>query len=95
MSRLNFHAARCEALFTSCVQQSENPSPEQVRTAIQHEIRTYGLRGCLAHVAHEFGDHPDAAVARMRWVNQMVSWVYGAHPMTGPHDQPELARPAS
>jgi hypothetical protein len=80
MSRLNVHAARCEALFASCVQQSENPSFEQVRTAIQHEIRRYGLRGCVARVAHEFGDHPDTAVARMCWVNQMVSWVYGTRP---------------
>ncbi len=77
MSRLNVHAARCEALFASCLQQSENPSIERVRTAIQHEIRTYGVRGCVARVAHEFGDHPDTAVVRMCWANQMVSWVYG------------------
>lgn len=77
MSRLSFHAARCEALFASCVQQSENPSPEQVRTAIQYEIRTNGLRGCVARVAHEFGDHPETAAARMCWVNEMVSSVYG------------------
>jgi hypothetical protein len=79
MSRLSFHAARCEALFASCLQQSENPSPEQVRTAIQQEIRRFGLRGCVAMVAREFGDHPDTAVARMCWVNQTVSWVYGTH----------------
>lgn len=79
MSRLNIHVARCEALFASCVQESQNPSTEQVRTAIQQEIRKYGVRGCVAQVAQEFGEHPDAAVARMRWAKQMVSSVYGTY----------------
>jgi len=83
MSRLSIHVARCEALFASCIQQSQNPSIEQVRTAIQQAIRKSGVRGCVAQVAHEFGEHPDAAAARMRWANQMVSSVYGAQ---RPHD---------
>jgi hypothetical protein len=79
MPRLNLHAARCEALFVSSLQESQNPSVEQVRQAIQDEIRQHGWRSCLARMAHEFGEHPETAVVRMRWVNQTVTRIYGAN----------------
>jgi hypothetical protein len=78
MSPLNIHAARCEALFVSCLQESQHPTIEQVRSAIQHEIRRYGVRQCVAWVAQEYGEHPEAAVARMRWANEMVSQAHGS-----------------
>jgi hypothetical protein len=95
MSRLNIYAARCEALFASGLQQSQQPAPEQVRAAIQQEIRECGTRQCLARVAQEFGEHPESAVVRMRWVKQMVSLVYApAGRPTEPATAPRAGRAA-
>jgi hypothetical protein len=35
--------------------------------AIDRAIGRLGVRGCIARMAQEFGDHPDAAATRMRW----------------------------
>jgi hypothetical protein len=35
-------------------------------------ILRYGSDGCAAGVATEFGDHPEAAVCRMRWVRGVL-----------------------
>jgi hypothetical protein len=78
MSRRQVEAARCEALFASDLQGSQCPDPEQVRQAVARAIRALGVRGCCARVAQEFGDHPDTAVARMRWARQAVSQAYPA-----------------
>jgi hypothetical protein len=79
MTRPDVRAARCEALFASGLQQSQHPSDADVHAAIQQSIRKYGLHGCLARVAGEFGEHPETAVVRMRWANQMVSGAYQPH----------------
>jgi hypothetical protein len=71
-----FEATRAEALFVSCVQSSERPSPEQVRTAVATTLRKLGIRGCAAQVASEFGDHPEIAVTRMVWALATVRTVY-------------------
>lgn len=78
MSRVRVEAARCEALFASSLQGSQHPEPEQVREAVVHAIRSFGLRGCCAQVAQEFGDHPETAAARMRWAREAVSQAYPA-----------------
>ena len=72
MSRLDINAARCEALFASPLQRSDRPNPADVRLAITGAIRSLGNSGCAARVAQEFGDHPEAAVERMRWARQQV-----------------------
>jgi len=69
-------AARAEALFVSSVQSSESPAPLDVRKAVAESFARLGRRGCAAGVAGEFGDHPDAAVARMRWAIATVTTVY-------------------
>jgi len=61
-------AVLAEALFASPVQASEYPDPDQVRRAIG------------AQVAAEFGDHPDTAVARMRWALATIRAAYRAAP---------------
>jgi hypothetical protein len=38
-----------------------------------HSIHTYGGAGCAGLVAQEFGDHPEAAAARMRWARATVA----------------------
>ncbi|MCW2502904.1 MAG: hypothetical protein JWO79_1188 [Actinomycetia bacterium] len=61
-------ARRAEALFVSPLQPSEEPDVRQVRTAIGASFRTFGgAAGCAAQCAAEFGEHPEVAVARMRW----------------------------
>lgn len=76
MSPLNVTATRCEALFVSAIQDSDEPSAEQVRAAVLRAIRDYGVRDCVARVAQEFGDHPDTAVARMRWARDEIQRAY-------------------
>jgi hypothetical protein len=40
--------------------------------AINCTVRQFGIGGCAGRMAQEFGDHPDAAAQRMRWVRQLV-----------------------
>ena len=44
----------------------------QIREAVRRAVQDFGSRGCAAGVAQEYGDHPDTAVARMRWARRMV-----------------------
>src|SRR5215470_7656640 len=66
-------AARADALFVSALQRSEQPSARQVRHAIGAALRQFGDRGCTEQVAQEFGEHPELAVARMRWARRAVA----------------------
>jgi hypothetical protein len=59
---------RAQALFASHLQPSDRPTPAQVADAIINSLRGYGgIAGCVATMATEYGDHPEAAAARMRW----------------------------
>ncbi|GAA2704832.1 hypothetical protein [Actinoplanes palleronii] len=64
-----------EALFVSCLQPSEDPTRATVEDAITTMILRHGSDGCAAGVATEFGDHPDVAVRRMRWVQAELAEV--------------------
>jgi hypothetical protein len=75
---LDITAVRSEALFVSAVQRLDDPSAGQVRQAIARAVREFGSRGCAARVAQEFGDHPETAVARMRWARRVVQETFGA-----------------
>lgn len=76
MSRLNVHAVRCEALFASALRRSDSIPPAQIREAIALTIRQLGSIGCASWVAQEYGDYPEAAVARMRWARSMVAYAF-------------------
>jgi hypothetical protein len=65
--------SRADALFASILQCSDEPSPGQVRQAIAAAVAAYGGPGCAARVAQAFGEHPETAVTRMRWVRTMVA----------------------
>ena len=65
--------ARCEALFASALQPSDNPTVIMAAAAINSAIGRFGTRGCACQMAQEFGDHPDAAAQRMRWVLQFAA----------------------
>ena len=70
---LRVSSARADALFASALQRSDEPSPGQVRQAIATAVAAYGGPGCAARVAQAFGEHPETAVTRMRWVRTMVA----------------------
>ena len=72
MTRLNVNDARCEALFVSGLQRSDSPDATALAELIRAAVRQYGVRGCADRMAQEFGDHPEAAAARMRWIRQMI-----------------------
>jgi ABC-type thiamine transport system ATPase subunit len=66
-----------QALFVSGLQPSQEPGPEQIRHAVAAAARRFGSRGCAGRVAQEFGEHPEAAAARMRWARQAVAGAFG------------------
>lgn len=80
VTRLNVNDARCLALFASGLQPSDTPATETVAQAINRIIRRLGVHGCAARMAQEFGDHPDAAAARMRWARQLAAWPQAGMP---------------
>ena len=71
MNSLTVNDAQCAALFVSGLQRSEAPSGAAVAEAARRAIRQFGVRGCVGLMAQEFGDHPEAAVDRMRWIRQL------------------------
>jgi hypothetical protein len=78
MTRLNVNNAHCEALFASPLQPSDAVTAEAVAEVIDQTVRQLGPVGCASRMAQEYGDHPDAALSRMRWVR----WLLGELPAT-------------
>ena len=78
------------ALFASTLQRSDAPGTGQVRAAAAAALRAYGRRGCAERVAQEFGDHLEAAVARMRWARGVAGEVFAA---AGPEQDGRRRRP--
>jgi hypothetical protein len=81
-TRTTFDNVRAEALFASRLQPVDDPSAEQVHDVVTTTLRTLGIRGCAAHMAGEFGDHPDSAAARMRWAKATIRSSYPTRPAT-------------
>ena len=72
MTSLTVNDARCAALFVSGLQRSDGPDGDAVAEAASRAVRQFGVRGCVGLMAQEFGDHPEAAMDRMRWIRQLV-----------------------
>ena len=70
---LDMDGACCPALFSSGLQPSDAPTAAMVATAISRAVQQFGIGGCAGRMAQEFGDHPDAAARRMRWVRQLIA----------------------
>jgi hypothetical protein len=62
-----------QALFASALQPSHAPTAGVVAEAIACTVRRLGIGGCAGLMAQGFGDHPDAAAGRMRWVRQFAA----------------------
>ena len=85
---LSISAARTGALFASPLQRSDEPSARQIRQAIATAIGAHGVRGCAAHVAQAYGEHPETALTRMRWALTAVASAFGgsrAEPTHAPY----------
>ena len=65
--------ARRVALFASGLQRSDVPTAVMAAEAITATVRRFGIHGCLSRMAQEFGDHPDTAAERMRWICQLTA----------------------
>jgi hypothetical protein len=64
--------ARCAVLFVSALQRSDALTPDLVAETIQHTVHRFGADGCVRRMAQEYGDHPERAAERMRWVRQLI-----------------------
>jgi hypothetical protein len=72
VTRITVNEAVCEALFASPLQPSDTLTAETVADAIGCTVLRLGPAGCASHMAQEFGDHPEVATDRMRWVRQLT-----------------------
>jgi hypothetical protein len=72
MTTLTVNDAQCAALFVSGLQRSDALSGDVVAEAAGRAVRQFGVRGCAGLMAQEFGDHPEVAMDRMRWIRQLV-----------------------
>jgi hypothetical protein len=85
MTQQNLDGAWREALFASGLQPSDAPTAQMAAAAINRTLQQLGVRGCAAQMAQEFGDHPDAAARRMRWVHDLAEVAIRSDPdRTGP-----------
>jgi len=86
--------ARAEALFVTDLQRSDAPSPAEITHAVRRALQRHGTRTCAALVAAEFGDHPETAVARMRWALQAIRTTYPPTTVPRPRDSRETTEVA-
>jgi hypothetical protein len=77
VTTMNVNEAVCEALFASPLQPSDMLTAEIVADAIGSTVRRLGAAGCSSCVAEEFGDHPEEAADRMRWIRQLTGDLCG------------------
>ena len=86
LAMAGLNQARFEALFASGLQPSDAPTSDMVAAAITRTVRQFGTGGCAGRMAQEFGDHPDAAARRMRWVRRLVQAAARPQPRPAGHD---------
>jgi hypothetical protein len=73
-------AMLAEALFCSDLQPSEQPPFDDICAAVRGSFERFGVDGCVAAVAQEYGDHPAAAQARMAWALDTVTEAFTLSP---------------
>jgi hypothetical protein len=71
--------ARAQVLAVSALSATARLDRDSVDAAIRATVRSHGgVRGCVAALAHEFGQYPETAPVRMRWAKQAVAQLYGS-----------------
>jgi hypothetical protein len=78
MNRVDINQARREALFASGLQRSDVLTADALTEGISWTVRRLGIGGCISLMAQEFGDHPEAAAERMRWVRQLADEAFAS-----------------
>jgi hypothetical protein len=63
---------RCAVLFVSALQRSDMPTPGLVAELFERTVRRFGAGGCVCRMAQEYGDYPERAAERMRWVRSLI-----------------------
>jgi len=76
-TRQDLSDAQREALLACELQPSNAPTADMIAEAITRTMRRFGEGSCADRMAQEFGDHPDAAAERMRWVRQLAALAAG------------------
>ncbi len=61
------YADLAHVLFCTELRAEGTPSPDDLRSAIEAELRLHDPTACRCEVAQEAGDHPDSYRDRMRW----------------------------
>jgi hypothetical protein len=77
---LTTSTARADALFTSPLQRSDQPTAAQIRQAVNAALAQFGPWGCAARVAQAYGEHPETAAPRMRWARAAITGTAAARP---------------
>ena len=75
-----FNEARCAALFASGLPRSDVLTSDAVADAVSRTVRRFGVGGCVGLMAQEFGDHPETATDRMRWIRQLTGEIQASRP---------------
>ena len=78
MNRSYVNQTRCEALFASGLQRSDTLSASALTEVISRTVQQFGIGGCISRMAQEFGDHPEAAAERMRWIRLLANEVFAS-----------------
>lgn len=66
------YADLAHVLFCTELRAEGTPSPADLRSAIENELREHDSTACRCEVAQEAGDHPDSYRERMRWCLDVV-----------------------
>ena len=70
-------AARVEALYASDLSTGAAADRRVADAAIRSAVRRHGgVRGCLAVLATEYGEHPELAATRSAWARRLVEDIY-------------------
>jgi hypothetical protein len=63
-----------EALFASSLQPSDQPTREEVESAVEESLAGHGgPGGCAEVLAGTYGEYPETAAARMRWALAVIT----------------------
>jgi len=92
---------RAEILAVSNASVTQTLDRAAADAAIGATLRRHGgIRGCIAALAQDFGEHPETAAPRMRWARRVVADLYpaadtaAARPGVGRLRPAATARPA-